>query len=293
MMFDLDVEKGVALPAGTGSTIPWDTSDAPQMPVVKPSDKDHRTKVPDFLLPANACAARSVTKSEMLTHPKAKAAMQLEWDRLRAQGDHGVWDESKVMEWDEVKRGAIRDKKTVHLGRIFELCFEKHPELPESNKLRKFKGRVVFQGNEVKDQSWNAAVFQEISSCPATMEAAKAADCYGLIEGHIVMQADAEQAYTQALFKGTPTWVSVPRHRWPQSWIDAGYRNPVCPLVLALYGHADSGGYWEKHCEAHLKKVGFVPVDEAWHSCFWHPRYVLTGSGSSILMPSRINFHAL
>ncbi len=87
------------------------------------------------------------------------------------------------------------------------------------------------------------------------MEAAKAADCYGLIEGHIVMQADAEQAYTQALLKGTTTWVRLPRDQWPKSW--AGMSDPVCPLVLALYGHPDSGGHWERHCEKQLVSKGW------------------------------------
>ncbi len=39
--------------------------------------------------------------------------------------------------------------------------------------------------------------------------------------------------------------------------------------MLALYGHPDAGGYWEKHCEKHLLSVGFTPVSE-WRSCFWH-----------------------
>ena len=47
------------------------------------------------------------------------------------------------------------------------------------------------------------------------------------------------------------------------------YDNPVVPLVLALYGHPDAGGLWERHCETHLKKVGFSPVDN-WLSTFWH-----------------------
>ena len=46
-------------------------------------------------------------------------------------------------------------------------------------------------------------------------------------------------------------------------------RDPVCPLILALYGHPDSGGYWEHHCEKHLRSVGFVPIAD-WRSCFWH-----------------------
>ena len=34
----------------------------------------------------------------------------------------------------------------------------------------------------------------------------------------------------------------------------------LCPLILSLYGHPDAGGYWEKHCETHLGKVGFTPI---------------------------------
>ena len=71
------------------------------------------------------------------------------------------------------------------------------------------------------------------------------------------MQADAEQAYIQAKLSGTRTWVELPREEWPQDWIDRGLIRPVCPLELALYGHPDSGGHWEAHCEGHLASVGF------------------------------------
>ena len=101
------------------------------------------------------------------------------------------------------------------------------------------------------------------------MEAGKAADAYGLFEGHTVEQCDAEQAYIQSKLGGEPTWVRLPRERWPEDWIKRKLRDPVCPLVLALYGHPDSGGYWEKHCNDHLKSVGFMPV-EGWRSCFFN-----------------------
>eukprot|EP00972_Heterocapsa_arctica_P098902 14593643-Heterocapsa_arctica.AAC.1 len=51
-------------------------------------------------------------------------------------------------------------------------------ELPAGHPKRKCKGRVVFQGNRVTNQSWGAAIFQDLGSCPATMEASRAADCY-------------------------------------------------------------------------------------------------------------------
>eukprot|EP00969_Alexandrium_andersonii_P115919 5125988-Alexandrium_andersonii.AAC.1 len=84
------------------------------------------------------------------------------------------------------------------------------------------------------------------------MDAAKAADLVSLFPGNRGAQADATQAYTQAKLGGTSTWVRLPRHQRPQAWIDAGMIDPVVPLKLALYGHPDSGGYWEQRCDGHL-----------------------------------------
>jgi hypothetical protein len=110
-------------------------------------------------------------------------------------------------------------------------------------------------------------MFAELSSALAAVQAGKAADAYGLQAGSSTEQSDAEQAYIQSKLGGDPTWVRLPRDRWPASW--GGMRDPVCPLILALYGHPDSGGYWEKHCEKELRAVGFTPIPE-WRSCFWH-----------------------
>ena len=46
-------------------------------------------------------------------------------------------------------------------------------------------------------------------------------------------------------------------------------------LRLALYGHPDSGTCWERHCDAHLRSVGFEPVSEVWNSCYWHAKLKL------------------
>ena len=48
------------------------------------------------------------------------------------------------------------------------------------------------------------------------------------------------------------------------------------PLHLALYGHPDSGGIWEAHCETELAKVGFQAVlRDIWKSVFYHPELKL------------------
>ena len=103
------------------------------------------------------------------------------------------------------------------------------------------------------------------------MEAGKACDAYGLVAGNRIEQADAEQAYIQSKLGGTtPTWVRLPPEHWPDWWKAKGYKDPVCPLILALYGHPDSGGHWERRCESNLAAAGFKPIKE-WRSCFWRP----------------------
>lgn len=61
--------------------------------------------------------------------------------------------------------------------------------------------------------------------------------------------------------------VSLPRNRWPKEW-EGRYENPVVPLVLSLYVHAESGGYWEEHCEAHVLSQGWERIGWEWPSVF-------------------------
>lgn len=161
------------------------------------------------------------------------------------------------------------------LVRCFEICVEKGSEFPEGHKLRKFEGRTVFQGNNVMDESSDTPFFSELGSSPATMEAGKAVDAYGSQPGHTAEQNDGVQAYTQASMEGIETWVEIPRDRWPKHWIGKFIR-PVVLLRIALYGHPDSGGLWERHCEAMLTEVGFtMPDPEGWPSVFFHPELKL------------------
>ena len=140
------------------------------------------------------------------------------------------------------------------------------------NENRKFKGRVVFQGNTVKDQNWDVAMFQDLSASPATMPASRVNDAWGAQKGHCTKQADATQAYIQAFLKGPKTWIRLPFEMGPvdeegnKLW---KFYDPVVPLVRALYGHPSAGAYWELHAEKHLVAQGFEPIRE-WKSCFIH-----------------------
>ena len=93
---------------------------------------------------------------------------------------------------------------------------EKGSELAEGDPNRKFKYRVVFQGNNVVTQNWEAALFQDLGSSPASMETSKAADAYGSMLGHDLQQADAEQAYVQAFLEGRYLDLLTTRMYWAQ-----------------------------------------------------------------------------
>ena len=230
------------------------------------------THEPSYHSILNALVARPVGPKEIQSNPVAKGALDKEWNNLETKG---AWDHSTVQEWNKVSSEAIQSKNKVHVGKVFEICVEKGSELQEGDPLRKFKGRTVFQGNNVKDESADVALFSELGSSPANMEAGKSLDAYGSMPGNTVMQGDGKQAYTQALMKGTPTWVRLPKDRWPKEWTGK-FSDPVVQLVLALYGHPDSGGLWQRHCEQQLFAVGFISVHpECWPSMFWHPKLKL------------------
>ncbi|CAE7489013.1 RE2, partial [Symbiodinium natans] len=138
--------------------------------------------------------ARPVTKAERAINPKARAALDKEWKKLM---DQVVWIMEEVRSWKDVQREAMDRGEIAHVGRIFDICVEKNWELAEDDPLRKYKGRVVFEGCHVKDQEGKWAIFQEITSCPATLEAGKMADAYGMLPGHDIEMSDGESAYTQ------------------------------------------------------------------------------------------------
>ena len=129
------------------------------MPVTKnASAGGHRARKPGNILHVDACVARPVTKDEQkradskrrLKHDECK---KTEWDRLTT-GKVWKYDTiADVREWNDVAEQFRKSGKTVHLGRLFGIMVEKGSELPEDDSRRKFKYRVVFQGNNVTTQN--------------------------------------------------------------------------------------------------------------------------------------------
>ena len=128
-------------------------ADFPAMPVCIDEQTQHRDKLSkpqclseDDIYDAIAMVARPVGRKELLSNPKAQAYLDAEWEKLMKKK---AWDMLSVREWEDASREAKKKNKKVHVGKVFEICVEKGSELPANDPLRKFKGRTVFQGNNV------------------------------------------------------------------------------------------------------------------------------------------------
>ena len=103
--------------------------------------------------------------------PAAKAAILKEWDKLHKRD---TWLIETVCEYDEIKNKAIKEKRKVHFGTLMPLCHQKNSELAPEH--RSYKGRVVFRGDNVKDESGFAAVFSKQGTSASHIAAAKFLD---------------------------------------------------------------------------------------------------------------------
>ena len=73
------------------------------------------------------------------------------------------------------------------MARAHGIIVEKHSQLSEEDPRRKYKGRGVVLGNQIKNQTSDAALFHS----PATFEASRRADFLGCLDGWDVPMADA------------------------------------------------------------------------------------------------------
>ena len=215
--------------------------------------------------------------AEFRSAPGQKA-LNDELQRLR-KGE--VWDESTVEEWTTVQR---RHPDAV-CGRLFGILGQKHSEMAGAKPQDKsstsstpdapYKGRIVMAGNNLQTGDGREAytLFTEVSGPPATMTAARLGIATAALLGHSVTVRDAESAYIQARIDGEgrcPTFVRLPPWMMPDSWfvnqnrsMPCRFRDPVCRLRRALYGHPESGALWEKTLDEVVRKLGFKKV-EAW-----------------------------
>ena len=206
--------------------------------------------------------------------PDARKAVDDEW---QAHEQKRTWNINKVRPKAEVIAEAEKKNMSVHFGRLMDLCHLKHAEL--SPELQKYKGRVVFRGDQVKDETGYCAVFTEQGASASQMAAAKFLDTIARMPGMKGQAADAVKAYTQVPLNQAPKLLGLPRDECPETWISlppsrqpASWRNiidPVCPLERNLYGHPLAGLLWERHLEDALMKLQWEKIP-GWECLYVH-----------------------
>ena len=216
-------------------------------------------------------AARPVKRNDYVGDADAMAAYWKEWMNLEKRK---VWRWETLTEWDVVSAEARRNGEEIHLGFLFGLMVEKGSEFPEGDVRRYYKYRIVFRGNDVKDQNWEVAMFQEMATTPTTLEASRYSDLLSCFPGNSVEGRDVEQAYLQADMEGTPTYIVLPKELWTPEMFKM--RCPVFRLEKALYGHKNPGAFWQRFCNEKCLKadsnlfqtIGPVPIGTTLLSSF-------------------------
>ena len=83
-----------------------------------------------------AAVARAVGRKELENTPRRNKHSKREWGKLRNIGGKGVgaWDESEVLEWDEIKK-KCPDLFQIHVVSFHEVCVEKRKSSGRASHL--------------------------------------------------------------------------------------------------------------------------------------------------------------
>ena len=123
---------------------------------------------------------------------------------------------------------AQRYKKKVHFATLMDICHLKKCGV-RTNKLQKYKGRVVLRGDIVKDETGAYAVFIEQGSSASQMTAADVMDVIARFPDCDGQAVNTVSAYTQVKWRTLPdcskfqsqnvqTYGYVFHDKWPNSW---------------------------------------------------------------------------
>ena len=206
--------------------------------------------------------------------PAAKAAVDKEWEKLEKIS---AWNLTKVRSKTEVIDEARTSGAKVHFASLMDICHLKNAELEA--KHQKYKGRGVFRGDIVKDDSGSYPVFTAQGSSASQLTAAKVMDIISRLPGCDGQAADAVSAHTAVRMEDAhkllkipksecaDLWIRLPRHKWPKSW--SRIQDPVVLLERNLYGHPLAGLLCERQFEKILLKHGWEKIPN-WECLFVH-----------------------
>ena len=102
---------------------------------------------------SSALVTSNLTKTQWSKDEKAIKAIKAEAEGLRA---NGTWDDSTVMPVTKLRKRARAKGEDTKIAEVLTLAGIKHHEL--SPEYHKYKGRIVYRGDVIKDQ-FNQHVF--------------------------------------------------------------------------------------------------------------------------------------
>ena len=105
--------------------------------------------------------------------PEGRKALEKEWAKLE-NPERPAWDVSRVRPKAEIIAESEKTGKPVHFGSLRDLCHIKNSQL--GKEFWTYKGRIVFRGDIVKDETGQFAVFTEQGASASHMAAAKFMD---------------------------------------------------------------------------------------------------------------------
>ena len=175
--------------------------------------------------------------------------------------ENGTWDYKEVVARDEL----LSRKEPMHIGRLMTILSVKHWETPE---LRKLKARIVFRGDDIRDQDNNLAVLQEAKVNPTGLAGINANLAYGCFPNRSTTQSDVVRAYIQSVLNTlVPTWVELPAELVPDEFRNV--KRPCVRLYKSLYGHPEAGYHWDQRFKKVMAEMGATHCADTFQSTYY------------------------
>ena len=230
--------------------------------------------IPDVSSRNHACVTRNLTRAEWTRDERGLQAVQAEAAGLRA---NNTWCDKSVTTLSNLKAQSRTTGVSVKIASLLTLCGIKYWEC--SSDQWKYKGRIVYRGDLVRNESDEIILFEDTATSPTGLTALNVTLFYGMLLGHATSCADAVQAFLQAPLE-EETWVILSEELWLPEWFEIFPRGTkLCVRLLkSLYGHPLAGKLWQEYLTQRLKAMKAVELE---------------GFPSNFIIPRKDNKHLL
>ena len=207
---------------------------------------------------AHGLVTQNLPKKVWLQDGNSLDAVRKEAEGLRF---NTTWSDKSATLVSELRSNARKSGRTIKIAELLTLCGIKHYEL--APEFHRYKGRIVYRGDYITDESHNIVFFEETATTPTALTALNLTLWFGCLKEHTITRSDAVQAFLQAPLP-EETWAILPssiREKFPAT------AKVAVRLLKSLYGHPLAGRLWQEHLSAALTALGAVEVAE--HPSNW------------------------